>query len=103
MHFRLTLLRSTLMSTLSLVQPAVAQYTSSYWSLAGNSNAASSSKLGTTTAIDLRLFANNVERMRILSANGKVGIGTTTPAALGAGISGAAFTAPALIRDPTAG
>ena len=59
-------------------QPTAAQNTSPYWSLAGNSNAsATTSKLGTTTAIDLRLFANNVERMRILNANGRVGIGTT--------------------------
>src|SRR5258706_1481054 len=55
-----------------------AQNTSPYWSLVGNSNATSSSKLGTTNAIDLRLFTNNSEKMRINTA-GAVGIGTTAP------------------------
>src|SRR5437868_8036383 len=49
-----------------------------FWSLYGNSNASSSSKLGTTNAISLRLFTNNVERMRI-TASGNVGIGIDTP------------------------
>lgn len=56
-----------------------AQNTSPYWSLAGNSNATSSSKLGTTNAISLRFYTNNVQRMIINSSNGAVGIGTTTP------------------------
>ena len=39
-----------------------AQNTSPYWSLAGNSNAsATTSKLGTTNAVSLRLFTNNLE------------------------------------------
>jgi hypothetical protein len=54
-----------------------AQNSSPYWSLTGNSNASSSSKLGTTNAIPLRLFTNNAERLRI-DPTGKVGIGTTT-------------------------
>ncbi|MGZ5255048.1 MAG: tail fiber domain-containing protein, partial [Flavitalea sp.] len=58
-----------------------AQNTSPYWSLAGNSNATATSKLGTTNAINLQVFTNNVERMRILSTNGYVGIGTNAPAA----------------------
>ncbi len=49
------------------------------WTLTGNANATTSSKLGTTTAIPLRLFTGNVERIRILAA-GNVGIGTTAPA-----------------------
>ena len=53
-----------------------AQNTSPYWSLAGNSNATSASKLGTTNLIDLKLFTNNAERMRINTV-GSVGIGTT--------------------------
>jgi hypothetical protein len=56
-----------------------AQNTSPYWSLAGNSNASNStSKLGTTNAINLRIFTKNAERMRI-DTSGFVGIGTTTP------------------------
>ena len=54
-----------------------AQNTSPYWSLAGNSNATSSSKLGTTNSVDLRILTNNTEKMRITTA-GSVGIGTTS-------------------------
>lgn len=57
------------------------QNTSPYWSLAGNNNATATSKLGTTNAINLSVYTKNLERMRILSANGYVGIGTTAPAA----------------------
>ena len=56
-----------------------AQNTSPYWSLAGNSNATSTSKLGTTNNIGLRFFTNNVQRMAINSTTGAVGIGTTSP------------------------
>jgi len=49
-----------------------------FWSLSGNSNATSSSKLGTTNTIGFGLFTNNIERMR-LTASGDVGIGTDTP------------------------
>ncbi|MCU7552826.1 tail fiber domain-containing protein [Chitinophagaceae bacterium LB-8] len=56
-----------------------AQNTSPYWSLAGNSNASSTtSKLGTTNAIPLRLFTNNATRIYI-SSGGNVGIGTSSP------------------------
>lgn len=49
------------------------------WHLAGNSDAsATTSKMGTTNNIPLRLFTNNSERLRI-NTNGKVGIGTTSP------------------------
>lgn len=57
-----------------------AQNTSPFWSLAGNSNATNTtSKLGTTNKINLRLFTANAERMRI-DTLGRVGIGTTAPA-----------------------
>src|SRR5258706_12907196 len=55
-----------------------AQNTSPYWSLAGNSNATTSSKLGTTNAVSLRFLTKNSERMRI-DTLGRVGIGTTSP------------------------
>lgn len=54
-----------------------AQDTAPNWSLAGNSTATSSSKLGTTNSIPLRLFTNNLERLRIDAATGKVAIGTS--------------------------
>src|SRR5258706_1314830 len=57
---------------------ANAQNTSPYWSLAGNSNAVTGSKLGTTNLIPLSFFTNNTERMRI-DTGGRVGIGITTP------------------------
>ncbi len=56
----------------------MAQNIAPYWSLAGNSNATAASKFGTTNAINLGIFTNNLERMRITTA-GLVGIGTTTP------------------------
>src|SRR6476661_4002345 len=66
-------------TTLSALSICVnAQNTSPYWSLVGNSNATSSSKLGTTNAINLRIFTNNLERARI-TTSGLVGIGTTSP------------------------
>lgn len=61
-----------------LFQTGIAQNNASYWSVAGNSNATPSSKLGTTNSTPLRLFTNNLERLRI-DASGKVGIGATTP------------------------
>src|SRR5580765_5178861 len=57
-----------------------AQNTSPYWSLAGNSNATSSSKLGTTNAIDLRILTTNLERIRV-NSSGLVGINSTAPSA----------------------
>jgi len=55
------------------------QNTTPYWSLAGNSNAASTSKLGTTNNVSLRFYTNNVQRVIINSAAGYVGIGTSSP------------------------
>lgn len=56
------------------IASAHAQNNSPYWSLQGNSNAASSSKLGTTNAIPLKLFTNNKVRM-FISTTGTVNIG----------------------------
>src|SRR6476661_9956928 len=76
-HFLITAAAITAL----LLNHASAQNTSPYWSLAGNSNASNStSKLGTTNAVNLRLYTKNVERVRI-DTLGRVGIGTTTAAA----------------------
>jgi len=56
-----------------------AQNTSPYWSLAGNSNATSSSKLGTTNNTSVRFYTNDISRMIISSGTGNVGIGITAP------------------------
>ena len=50
----------------------------SQWQLTGNNNATPTSILGTTTAIPLRLHTNNIPRL-VIDANGRVGIGTSTP------------------------
>ena len=60
------------------LQTASAQNTAPYWSLAGNSTATASSKLGTTNSIPLRILTKNIERIRI-DTLGRVGIGTTAP------------------------
>ena len=65
---------------MNLPQVASAQNTSPFWSLDGNSNASAlTTKFGTTNAVNLGIFTNNIERLRILSSNGNVGIGTLTP------------------------
>src|SRR6476619_1881123 len=46
------------------------------WNLTGNSNATTTSKLGTTNAIPLRLFTNNQTRVYVNATTGNVGIGT---------------------------
>jgi hypothetical protein len=51
---------------------------STSWTLTGNSNAKTSSILGTTNAIPLRLFTNNAVRA-FISTTGNFGIGTVSP------------------------
>jgi hypothetical protein len=48
------------------------------WRLAGNNDASGASKLGTLNNQPLKLFTNNVERMRV-DLSGRVGIGTASP------------------------
>lgn len=67
-----------LVVALTIMQIANAQNTAPFWSLKGNSNAVAGSKLGTTNAIPLRLFTNNLVRVHI-APGGNVGIGTTAP------------------------
>jgi hypothetical protein len=70
---------ATAAATFVSLQQLSAQNGSPYWSLAGNSNATSTSKLGTTNGVNLKLYTNNSARLTILSSNGYVGIGTTAP------------------------
>src|SRR5215218_7468797 len=72
-------LRLLLPVTTLLFQTTKAQNTASYWSTAGNANATPSSKLGTTTAVALKLYTNNVQRMVIGHTTGNIGIGTQSP------------------------
>jgi hypothetical protein len=66
-------------STCSILQTAHAQNGSPYWSLAGNSNTnATTSKLGTTNSVPLRIYTKNAERLRIDTV-GRVGIGVLSP------------------------
>lgn len=58
----------------------IAQNTSPYWSLAGNSNATLSNAVGTTNNVSLRIITNNIERVRITSG-GRFGFGTASPVA----------------------
>jgi hypothetical protein len=60
--------------TLNNLQSATAQS----WNLTGNSNASSSSVLGTTNGVPLRMITNGSERIRI-TPTGDVGIGTSSP------------------------
>jgi hypothetical protein len=67
-------------TTLSALSICVnGQNISPYWSLAGNTNATSTSKLGTVNSIPLSIMTKNVSRIRI-DTFGRVGIGTTAPA-----------------------
>jgi hypothetical protein len=85
-HLKLFVMKKISIASVSLLtalllhlQQADAQNSSPYWSLAGNSNASASSKLGTTNLVDLKLYTNNSARLTILGSNGFVGIGTTAP------------------------
>ncbi len=60
-------------------QQSAAQNTSPFWSLAGNSNASGSSKLGTTNATALNITTNGVSRIFVHATSGKIGIGTSSP------------------------
>lgn len=67
-----------LLSVLPLGLFVFSAHSQTTWNLAGNSNADATSKLGTTNSFPLNLTTNNATRLRI-SADGKVGIGTTNP------------------------
>jgi len=71
-----TLLLPFLLVSFSVI--SLAQNTSPFWSVAGNSNATAASKLGTTNAIPLSLYTSNVSRL-FINPSGFVGIGTTAP------------------------
>jgi hypothetical protein len=69
----LSLIVSTLFILIS-IQVVIAQS----WNITGNSNATSSSKLGTTNNVPLKFFTNNSQRM-IVDSLGRVGVGITKP------------------------
>jgi hypothetical protein len=71
-HFFIVLL------TFSLANLIASELHGQNWILNGNADADANSKLGTTNGQPVRLFTNNVERMRI-DTLGKIGIGTTAP------------------------
>ena len=50
-----------------------------YWSLTGNSNATSSSFIGTTTAVPFIIKTNNISRVCVPSNNYYIGLGTESP------------------------
>jgi len=53
------------------------------WTTLGNAGTvAATNFLGTTDNVDFVLRTNNVERLRALGANGRIGIGTTAPTSL---------------------
>src|SRR4030095_4761657 len=60
------------------LQIANAQNTSPFWSLAGNSNASTTSKLGTTNAKPLQVVTNNQTRAVIDATNGNIAIGVAS-------------------------
>src|SRR4051812_29599037 len=80
LHYMQHRLHSVLFTVIIFLlnQNTSAQNGTPYWSTLGNSNATSTSKLGTTNAINLRLYTSNAERVRI-TTSGLVGIGTTAP------------------------
>lgn len=53
--------------------------TAAQWLLTGNSNALSTSRLGTTNAQNLNIWSGGQQRMIIKASNGDVGIGTVSP------------------------
>ena len=66
-------------SALTFLLFTLAEESKAQWNLTGNSNATSTSIFGTTNAIPLNLYTNNINRMTITSA-GRIGVGLTTPA-----------------------
>jgi hypothetical protein len=71
--------KSIFLFAIVLVVSGSLEKTKAQWSLSGNSNATTSSKLGTTNSIPLRLYTNNVNRVYISPSAGNVGIGTSSP------------------------
>jgi hypothetical protein len=74
-YFKIVQMKRVILSMLflSCMLRATAQNVSLYWSLSGNNNASTSSRLGTTNSIPLRFFTQNLERIRV-DAIGRVGI-----------------------------
>jgi hypothetical protein len=76
LHFMIVLV----VTIIYVTKTANAQNTSPYWSLAGNSNASATSKLGTLNKIPLRLFTNGKTRLYIDGTSGNVSIGNGSAA-----------------------
>jgi hypothetical protein len=65
-----------ILSFVTIVLSSIQTTNAQSWNLTGNSNATTSSKLGTTNSKPLRLMTNNQTRIYVNGVTGDVGIGT---------------------------
>ena len=68
-----------LMTALMMTVTVIASAQNPSWLLSGNSDATTSSFVGTTNAVSLQFGTNNTVRMALLYDNPYLGVGTTSP------------------------